>query len=155
MMRLTTEPLEHRGLSTATKIHALQMAAYTQEAELLEVKHFPPLERSLEDVLDSDEVFLGVLLDETLVGCIAYEILPEGWLISSLVVSPQHQRLGIARALVNAVLDLGQGKSITVATGAKNTPALGLYHSVGFAEYNRFFMAKDGLEIVQLRLEVQ
>jgi ribosomal protein S18 acetylase RimI-like enzyme len=154
MMSFSVLPLEHRVLSTATKIHALQMAAYAQEAALLEVEHFPPLERAVSDVLDSDEVFLGIVLDETLVGCIAYEIQPDGWLISSLVVSPQHQRLGIARALVNAVLDLGRGKIMTVATGAKNTPALALYHSVGFSEYNRFLISKDGLEIVQLRLEV-
>jgi ribosomal protein S18 acetylase RimI-like enzyme len=155
MMGFSVEPLEHHVLVTATEIHALQMAAYAQEAALLEVEHFPPLEQTVANVLDSDEIFFGALAGHELVGCIAYEIQPTGWLISSLVVSPKHQRLGIARALVSAVLELGRGKSITVATGAKNTPALGLYHSVGFVECHRFWIEKDNLEIVQLRLEVE
>jgi ribosomal protein S18 acetylase RimI-like enzyme len=155
MMRFEVQPLEHRLLSIATQIHALQMAAYTQEAALLEVEHFPPLERSLQDVLESDEVFLGAVAEQELVGCIAYEIQADGWLISSLVVSPQHQRLGMARALLKAVLELARGHQLEVATGAKNTPALALYRSVGFLEYNRFVIAKDNLEIVQLRLEAQ
>jgi ribosomal protein S18 acetylase RimI-like enzyme len=155
MMGFVVKPLEPRVLSTARQIHALQIAAYTQEAALLEVEHFPPLERGVGDVLASDEIFLGAVKNEELIGCIAYEIQPDGWLISSLVVSPQHQRLGIARALLKAVLELARGHQLEVATGAKNTPALALYRSVGFLEYNRFVIAKDNLEIVQLRLEAQ
>jgi ribosomal protein S18 acetylase RimI-like enzyme len=153
MNHCTVQPLEPRALNVAIKIHAVQMAAYAQEAVLLEVKYFPPLERTVKDIQNSTEIFLGVMADQELAGCIAYEIQPQGWLISSLVVSPQYQRLGIARTLVGAVLKLGQDKTIEVATGAKNTPALTLYRDFGFLEYNRFVVTKDNLEIVQLRFE--
>jgi len=41
--------LDHRSLEVAKRIHAIQIGAYRLEADLLGVKSFPPLERSVED----------------------------------------------------------------------------------------------------------
>ena len=68
---LSLHDLDHRLPAVARQIHAIRRAAYKQEAELLAVAHFPPLERALEDVLNSSETFVGALQDNILVGVLS------------------------------------------------------------------------------------
>ena len=44
------ELLDHRNPATARRIHAVLMRAHAQEAALLQVRHFAPLDRSVQDV---------------------------------------------------------------------------------------------------------
>jgi len=65
------EPLNHQDPSVAARIHAVLMLAYAQEARLLQVKTFAPLDRTPEDIQTSTEYFLGALLDEALIGVLS------------------------------------------------------------------------------------
>ena len=54
-------PLDASEASTASDLHALLQAAYTQEAQLLELDpaQFPPLQRRVHELQTSDEAWSG------------------------------------------------------------------------------------------------
>ena len=146
-------PLEHRDQAMAGEIHELQTLAYQQEARLLNVSVFPPLERKVEDVMASDEYFLGAIQEETLVGVLSFgrDEEPGQVLITSLVVHPHHQRMGNARALIEELLRMGPNEVFSVCTARANTPALALYRGVGFIEYRFGTIGPEALPLVKLR----
>jgi ribosomal protein S18 acetylase RimI-like enzyme len=150
MLLLST--INHRVLAVAHQIHGVQMAAYRQEAELLGVGHFPPLERAVGDVLTSTEEFLGAFVDKTLAGVLSLGVDDEGRGISiaSLVVRPDYQRRGVGQALVKAATERQRASELTVQTAAGNAPALALYARFSFKEYRRWFAGGDRLALVKL-----
>lgn len=147
------EAVDHRSEHVAHQIHAVQMRAYAQEAALLGAIWFPPLERTVADVLGSTESFLAVFDAGAIVGAIGVEPDPEGVAInvSSLVVDPDFQRRGIGRRLLVAVLAAHGHGDLTVQTGARNAPALSLYESAGFLVIRRWLVGREPLELVKLR----
>ena len=144
--------VDHRELVIAGQLHAVQMSAYAQEAKLMGAVYFPPLERTVEDVRDTDEVFLAAFIGDRLVGSASAWPDPEGMgtNIASLVVAPQFQRQGIGAALLASVLAAHDSGDITVQTGVKNVPALSLYACAGFLELRRWFVGREPLELVKL-----
>jgi ribosomal protein S18 acetylase RimI-like enzyme len=146
--------LDHRDLAVAERIHAIQMAAYAQEAVLLGVVSFPPLERQVMDVQRTEGHFLGAFLDGQLAGSLSIEPgRPEHELtISSLTVDPDFQRRGLGRVLVAAVFREFAFRGLTVSTGSRNLPALTLYAQFGFVEFSRRLVGEEQLEVVELRL---
>ena len=144
--------VNHRDLLMAQQIHAVQMIAYTQEANLLGAIFFPPLERTVTEVQTSDEMFLAAFMGDDLVGAASVWPDPEGVGINvaSLVVTPQFQRRGIGAALMGSVLATHGNGAITVQTGVKNIPALSLYEQAGFTEIRRWFVGREPLELVKL-----
>lgn len=155
MEGLSITRLNHRDLAVARQIHAVRQLAYAQEARLLQVRHFPPLDVTAEDIRQSREAFLGAMSAGVLVGSISTEPNPEPehLLISSLVVHPDHQRKGIARALLIEVLRDETPRAFIVSTGVKNQPALALYRSLGFKEHHFGTVGPEELQIITLRLE--
>ena len=147
------EPLNHQDPVVAARIHAVLILAYAQEAQLLQVKHFAPLDRTPEDVRTSTEYFLGALQEDQLLGALSLgpDDEPNQINIGSLVVHPQHQRQGIGRSLLAAALRQGKGMTFSVSTGAKNTPALKLYREFGFVVYRHGTIGPEALELVKLR----
>lgn len=147
------ELLAHHELPVAQKIHAVFLLAHAQEARLLEVTDFVPMARVPEDIQSSNDYFLGVLRGDTLLGFVALgpDDEPSQISIASLVVHPAHQRQGLARALMGEALRRSEGMVLSVATGAKNAPALALYQGLGFVEYRRGTLGPEALEIVKLR----
>ena len=105
------------------------MLAYAQEAKLLQVEHFAPLDRTPEDIRTSSEYYLGALHGNVIVGSLSLgsDDEPDRINIASLVVHPEYQRQGIGRSLLTEALRRGEGMTFSVSTGAKNTPALALY----------------------------
>lgn len=152
MEKLHVSLLNHRESAEAACIHDVQMEAYRQEALLLGVPTFPPLNRIAEDVQKSNDQFLGTRLGSSLAGVIS--ISPEGkkneYRISSLVVLPQYQRLGIGSGLVSAAIAASKGRPLTVMTGVLNEPAIKLYTKFGFMEVLRRRL-DSGLLVVELR----
>ena len=144
--------IDHRIHVVAQQIHAIRMAAYKQEAELLGLRRFPPLERRVDDILGSSEEFIGVFQDGTLAGVLS--ACPDeegrGISISSLVVHPAHQQRGLGQALVRAATERYLASEITVQTAAANVPALALYARLGFKEYRRWAFGSEPLELVKL-----
>ncbi|CAG0950203.1 phosphinothricin acetyltransferase [Anaerolineae bacterium] len=146
-------PLNHRDAAVAKHIHAVHALAYAQEALLLNVKAFPPLDRTVEDIQSSTECYLGVLQDETLVGVVGFEPdeEPGQVLITSRVVHPKHQRRGYARALMVELFRMGAKDVFAVCTATANAPALDLYRSLGFSEYRFGTIGPEALPLVKLR----
>jgi ribosomal protein S18 acetylase RimI-like enzyme len=153
VLTFTIALLAHRSPEEAQRIHAIQMAAYRLEADLLGVKHFPPLERSVEDIQGSTEEFWGAREGEELVGVMGLERFnADEILIGSLTVAPAHHRRGVGRALVLSALDARGSCAMVVSTGAKNEPALRLYKQLGFIEHRRRFVGLEPVEVVELRV---
>jgi ribosomal protein S18 acetylase RimI-like enzyme len=146
-------PIDHHDLDNARRIHAVQMLAYAQEAELLQARHFPPLERTPADIQASQERFLAAVVDETLYGSIGLEPEdePDHLTITSLVVSPAYQRRGVGRLLLAAVIRECAGSTLSASTGARNVPALALYRALGFVEHGRCTVGAEALELVTVR----
>jgi len=147
------EHLDHRNPSVAKKIHEILVLAYAQEADILQVVHLAPLNQNPEDIQASNEYFLGAFEQDTLVGSVSFspDEEPDQFLVTSLVVHPEHQRQGTARSLMVKVLALAGGFSTAVAAGAQNVPALSLYRDLGFVEYRSGTIGTQSLRIVKLR----
>lgn len=147
--------INHRVHSIAQQIHSVQIAAYTQEAELIGITRFPPLERTVADLVQAQEEFLGAFDDERLIG--ALSVCPDekgpGVNIASLTVHPSHERLGIGYALVQAATELYGLSEMTVQTAAANSPALALYAKFGFEVYRHSSVGSEALAVVKLRRE--
>ena len=150
------EPLEQREPDVANRIHAVQMAAYAQEAALLRVDHFPPLQRTVADIQSNEERFLGAFSRGELVGAVSIltDAASNQRRVASLVVAPMHQRQGVGRLLMAAALRECEGSVVSVSTGARNIPALALYEDLGFIEYERRTVGPEGIDIVMLRRPV-
>lgn len=167
MMQL--EPLQHQVLAVAQQIHAVLALAYAQEAQLLGLSNFPPLQRTVADLQLDGDVYLGARLGsnlgsnlggnsgshagDPLVGAVAFGPDPEGGqlLVSVLVVAPAAQRQGVARALMKQLLSLAGPWPVAVATAQANRPAVLLYESLGFVAYRQGSVGPDALPIVKLR----
>jgi ribosomal protein S18 acetylase RimI-like enzyme len=156
-------PLDPRDAAIAARIHAVQMAAYAQEAALLGVTDFPPLRRTVADIQADTASFTGAFVDGVLAGVISIEAEPADTSrpstvpeitvaqITALVVDPPYQRRGVARRLLRHVLDAHAGRAMTVSTGADNGPARALYAAHGFVETARRTVTPAGLVVVTLR----
>jgi ribosomal protein S18 acetylase RimI-like enzyme len=150
---LLLSSIDHRTHVVAQQVHAVRMAAYKQEAELLRVARFPPLEKQIDDILNSSEEFLGAFENQTLAGVLSVcqDEEGRGLSISSLVVLPAQQRRGVGRALVTAMIERHHTSEFTVQTAAANAPALALYAEFGFKEYRHWALGSEPLELVKLR----
>jgi len=150
---LRVSPIAHREPSVAVRIHAIMALAYLQEARLLQIKDFPPLERTAEDIEASEDFYLGAFLDREIVGVLSVgrDDDPEQLCISALVVHPAMQRLGVGRQLVQHALARVPGATFSVATAAQNAPALALYRGLGFVPYRHGVVGPDRLRLVKLR----
>lgn len=155
MNDLRIDPIDHRALPIATRLHAVHMAAYAVEAELLGASYFPPLHCTVDDLRAAPHDYRAAFIGREMVGAIAIATgLDEEGLgvnIASLVVAPAFHRRGVGRALMAMVLRAqGQG-GLTVQTGLKNLPALALYAQSGFIEVRRWPVGREPLTLVKLR----
>ena len=147
------ERVDHTQERVAREIHTVQMSTYAQEAKLLGAVYFPPLLRTVADVRTCKEEFFVAYVGDDLVAGLSIWPDPEGMgrNIASLVVAPPFQRRGIASHLMAEVILRYGASTLTVQTGAKNTPALNLYAQAGFAELRRWLVGREHLELVKLR----
>lgn len=148
--------LDHRDPLVAQQIHAVLLLAYAQEAELLKVKHFEPLERTSADISSSTDYYLGAFLGQQLVASLSVgpDEEPAQIAITSLVVHPSRQRQGVGRSLVLEAIRRAHGAVLSVSTAADNAPALCLYRSLGFVEYRWGAVGPEHLALVKLRRAV-
>lgn len=153
MKVFTVAPIAHRQRHVAIRIHEVMALAYSQEAGLLGVSNFPPLERSIEYFQSSEDFFLGASLEAELVGVLSAG--PgddaDSICITALVVHPCSQRKGVGRLLLQEAFARGKGAAFTVATAAKNLPALRLYQEQGFSVYQTGVMGPENLAMLRLR----
>jgi ribosomal protein S18 acetylase RimI-like enzyme len=135
----------------ARAIYSVRQLAYMQEAELIGAHDFPPLAVTPDDLMTSQNQFLGAFQKTQLLGVLSLEESPalQRTMISSLVVLPSAQRRGIGRALVQKALALTAPRPLWVQTALLNEPAVALYQNEGFAVHEHGILA-SGLELVQL-----
>lgn len=117
-----------------TQLLRLWRRAYQVEADLIGLDGFPPLLVSLDALAARPGTFYGAFREQRLLGAIEVEQLSPTMLqISALVVDPDHFRRGVARRLLQFVLD-DLPTIVLVSTSPANAPALALYRSMGFRQ---------------------
>lgn len=142
--------IDHRDEQTAKAIQSIQRPAYRIEAELMGFHGIPHITETVEEIQQSNEIFLG-FVDEYLKGFISYKEQDGIVDIYRLVVDPLQFRRGIARQLVDHLLKDKKSAEFIVSTGTANAPARKLYESFGFKEEETFEVA-DGVTCTQFRL---
>lgn len=147
------EAIDHRGADFAQRIRALTVLAFAQEAQLIGVGSTPAQLPHADGAASVPAYCLGAFRGIDLVGAIVLTADDEPGQISiaSLVVHPDHQRVGIATALLAQAFERGKGTAFSVCATAKNAPALALYRGLGFVEYRRGHIGPDALPLVKLR----
>ncbi|RJX38915.1 GNAT family N-acetyltransferase [Paenibacillus pinisoli] len=135
---------QHQDRGVAEQLLAVQLPAYRIEAELIGFWDIPPLRDTAETMMASGETFVGYRIEGALAGFISYEDEGDAIDICRMVVHPDYFRRGIARSLVDYVLEgAGKHKRVKVSTGAGNKPAIALYRSFGFADAGEIEIAPE------------
>lgn len=132
------ERLQNKDIDVANKIHSVFQLSYAIEAKLLNAIDFPPLKRSLESYLKSDNDFFGVLKNQELAGVTEINHGDGFTHIQSLVVKPKFFRQGVGRRLLEFVLNSYDSNLFVVETGVENRPATELYRKLDFIEVKQW-----------------
>lgn len=137
-------------INTAQNIHHVFQLSYQIEADMVGVKKFPPLLRTVEDIQHCETQFFGFFCDKDLAAVIEISSQDAHLHINSLTVLPEFFRRGIASKLINFVLQEMDYERATVETATVNKPAIALYQKHGFVEYKQYVpdhgIAKIALE---------
>jgi len=132
------ERLPNNELEISKRIRSVFQVSYKVEAKLLNATNFPPLDRPLEDYVKSNTEFFGYLKNEVIAGVIEIDHNNSATHIRSLVVDPLFFRQGIAKKLMEFVLDTFESNLFVVETGLENGPAKALYEKFGFIEVDQW-----------------
>lgn len=143
--------LQQTSHAIALQIQHVFQGAYKVEARLIGVTNFPPLERTVADIIASRTTFFGSWQGDELVAVIEVSYNEPQLDIDSLVVHPDHFRKGLARRLLRFVLNHYHWETAEVETAQANSPAITLYEQFGFVETRRF-QTPIGITKVNLRL---
>ena len=130
--------LNHTNQAIATKMRIVFQESYAIEAKLLNAINFPPLQRPLQNYIESTTTFFGYHIEGEIVGVIEVSSNEKATHINSLVVSPHFFRQGIGRQLMQHILQHFSSKVFTVETGLENIPASTLYKNFGFKEVRQW-----------------
>lgn len=147
--------LPHQQETWATRIHALQMRSYQQEADLLDLRpeQFPPLQTRVETVQADAARYFGLVDEQNLLALLALEDGTDSSLISSLVVAPEYQGQGMARRLLREFCRYHPPALLRVCTARANLPAVNLYQRTGFVIQREWEQAlPDGQMLAMLEL---
>lgn len=133
------------------RLHALMQASYAVEAELIGAADFPPLARTLDDIVVAGNTVFGAIRGQRLLAALELEPATPSApaLIASLVVDPGHFRQGFGRRLVEHARALVDGP-LRVSTALENAPALALYEGLGFHRVGNP-TEKQGIRVVTLQ----
>ena len=143
------QKVNHTDSLAAKLIRNIFQRSYKVEAELVGVEDFPPLNRTIEQFVNSKTVFFGLYKNNELAGLIEIEFQNDLLDICSLVVDPKYFRQGVAGELLDFVLDKFQPKESIVETASVNNPAISLYNKKGF-EIVKHWMTSIQIEKVKL-----
>lgn len=130
--------LENSNDLIAERIYVVFQNSYKVEAQLIGVFNFPPLSRSVNDIVNSKTDFYGFNDENSLAAVIEIEIDGRQLDIHSLTVDPKYFRQGIADKLINYVLNAFDISNAIVETAVVNKPAINLYKKHGFLEFKRW-----------------
>lgn len=132
------EKLKNSDLVMAKKIRIVFQASYKIEAKLLNATNFPPLQRTLENYIQSKTAFYGYSKNGELAAVVEINTDHDFILIRSLVVQPDFFRRGIAGKLIEFVFKTFESDLFIVETGLANGPATKLYEKFGFVAVHQW-----------------
>ena len=137
------QQIEHTQHNQAQDIRRVFQVSYKIEAELLGATNFPPLSRPIEDFYNCPNDFVGYYEEHQLVAVVEMKNEASSMHIQSLVVDPAYFRRGIARKLIEFVLEHSAITQFTVETGRDNGPARKLYEGFGFVLEKTYTAAEN------------
>lgn len=141
------QKLDHTNHAVAKQIREVFQVSYVVEAELLQAKKFPPLQRTLDEFVNADTQFYGYWSMNDLAAVMEIRVFEESTLIQSLVVDPGFFRQGIGGKMVQFALDNFPAEVFNVETGAANLPAVLLYEKFGFRKIKEYLTEDDILKV--------
>ena len=147
------ERLKNNDLEISKKIRSVFQLSYKVEAKILNATDFPPLKRSLENYVNSNTAFFGYLKNQELAGVIEIEHNDNFTHINSLVVDPGFFKQGIARKLMEYVINTFDSKLFVVETGLENGPATELYKKFDFKEVKQW-NTNHGIRKIKFELRI-
>ena len=130
--------LNNKSVAVAEKLFSIWQESYNIEAKLLKVKDFPPLNRTVQDFVDTSTRFYGFVKDDVYNAVIELRDNDGVLHIQSLVVQPSQFRKGLASKMIAFVLSKNMECNFTVETGCDNLPAINLYLKFGFVETEKY-----------------
>src|SRR4029077_195151 len=116
----------------ARTLLGIQHAAYAVEAALIDDGRIPALHEDMEDLRSAALLWLAAIVDDRLVGAVAWSETDGLVDVDRLVVAPEMHRRGVGSALIRAVLQRAEKRPIVVSTGRDNPPATRMYEQLGF-----------------------
>jgi len=144
--------INHVNRAVAIQIHSVFQNSYRVEAKLIDADDFPPLKRSVSDIVNSKSSFIVFFEGDALAATAEISMDVEYELsINNLVVDPKHFRKGYASKLLEYVLDNYNRDTAVVETATKNLPAISLYQKFGFAQEKRW-RTEQNIHKVKFRL---
>jgi len=144
--------LHHQESSVAKQIYQTFQVSYAVEAGLLGSNDFPPLKRTVKDILESNTSFYGYLKEDVLMAVMEIQFNRTHIHIQSLTVDPLYFRQGIGNSLLNFAIDSFPSETYTVETGLGNIPAIHLYENFGFIK-QKIWMTEVGIEKIAFSLK--
>jgi ribosomal protein S18 acetylase RimI-like enzyme len=147
------ERLKNNDLEISKKIRSVFQLSYKVEAKILNATDFPPLKRSLENYVNSNTAFFGYLKNQELAGVIEIEHNDNFTHINSLVLDPGFFKQGIARKLMEYVINTFDSKLFVVETGLENGPATELYKKFDFKEVKQW-NTDHGIRKIKFELRI-
>lgn len=132
--------IEVATVADADALLAVIKRAFTAVAEQYGDHSLPPLLESAEAFRSrfSDHVVLKALDGDRIVGTVLGVMEDDSCLVGRLAVEPESQGRGIGRALASAIEErFPNARRFELFTGHLSAETLGLYASLGYAEFRR------------------
>lgn len=145
--------LHQQESSVAKQIYHTFQVSYAVEASLLGSDDFPPLKRTVKDIIESNTSFYGYLKKDVLMAVMEIQTNKTNIHIQSLTVDPQYFRQGIGNSLLKFAIDSFPSDTFTVETGLGNNPAIRLYENFGFIRH-KIWMTEVGIEKIAFSFPV-
>src|SRR5581483_3010333 len=126
-----------RMTAVAVRIRELDLVDLSA-IESIELRAYPtPWSRSMfaSELAKPTSICLGAFEGEQLVGYIINSRYVDAWHVMNVAVDPEHQRRGIATALIERLIDLTEDderRGYTLEVRVSNHGAIRLYESLGF-----------------------
>lgn len=86
--------INQKDKEIAKEIESLQKLSYRVEAEIIGYSAIPPLEESINDITNSEGIFLAFSEEQQIAGILAYEFEEDFIIINKLMIHPNHFRAG-------------------------------------------------------------
>lgn len=130
--------LNHKDGCISKEIYTIFQNSYQKEADLIGIKNFPPLQRTKQNIQESNTQFWGLRQSEQLAAVVETSCIQRQLDIHSLVVNPSFFRQGLASYLLQFILKNSNWTTAIVETAVANQPAIKLYQKLGFIERKRW-----------------